>query len=135
MDNIIEPELLDGSNCTIGGDMLCDTPADPNLSLPDMVAPPCMYVGTITDANGDLYMPMLNNLMSYSPCTADSLTTQQGALMRFMVDSIFLHLRRTSAPSPLHHSTFGNAIMPVRYNWLQHQVPARSSDHSWMAAP
>ncbi len=97
-DGAIEPELVDGSNCSIGGDMLCDTPADPNLSTPGYVIAPCQYVGTVTDANGDPYTPLLNNVMSYSPCRADSLTPQQGAVMRYMVDEVLLHLRRTDQP-------------------------------------
>ncbi len=98
-DVLIEPELVDGSNCTIGGDMLCDTPADPRLDLPGMMLPPCTYVGTVTDANGDLYTPMLNNLMSYTLCTADSLTPQQGALMRYTADHVRVHLQRTASPT------------------------------------
>lgn len=97
-DGAIEPELVDGSNCAVGGDMLCDTPADPNLSTPGYVIAPCQYVGTVTDANGDLYTPLLNNVMSYSPCRADSLTPQQGAVMRYMLDEVLLHLRRTTQP-------------------------------------
>ena len=97
-DYLIEPELVDGSNCSVGGDMLCDTPADPNLSLPGLMQLPCSYVGTVTDANGDLYQPMLNNVMSYSRCLVDSFTPEQGALMRFHTDSIWTHLRRTTAP-------------------------------------
>ncbi len=97
-DGVIEPELADGSNCTIGGDMLCDTPADPNLATPGYVIAPCQYVGTITDANGDLYTPMLNNVMSYTPCVADSLTPQQNAVMRYMLDEVLLHLWRTTEP-------------------------------------
>lgn len=97
-DYLIEPELVDGSNCSVGGDMLCDTPADPNLSLPGLIAQPCTYVGTVTDANGDLYQPLLNNVMSYSRCLVDSFTPEQGALMRFHTDSIWSHLRRATAP-------------------------------------
>lgn len=97
-DGAIEPELVDGSNCAVGGDMLCDTPADPNLSTPGYVLAPCQYVGTVTDANGDLYAPLLNNVMSYTPCRADSLTPQQGAVMRYMLDEVLLHLRRTDQP-------------------------------------
>jgi hypothetical protein len=97
-DGVIEPELADGSNCTIGGDMLCDTPADPNLSTPGYIVAPCQYVGTVTDANGDLYAPLLNNVMSYTPCVADSLTPQQGVVMRYMLDEVLLHLRRTTHP-------------------------------------
>jgi hypothetical protein len=94
-DYLVEPELVNGANCSTAGDMLCDTPADPNLSLPGLVQLPCAYVGTVTDANGDLYTPLLNNVMSYSPCLVDSFTPEQGALMRYYADSIWVHLRRT----------------------------------------
>jgi len=61
-------ELVDGSNCSSAGDRLCDTPADPNLSGN---VNNCIYIGTATDANGDLYNPQVENIMSYAPdeCT------------------------------------------------------------------
>lgn len=56
------PELVDGSNSTIAGDYITDTPADPLLwNL-------CTYSGTVTDANGDSYNPDPENIMSYSKC-------------------------------------------------------------------
>jgi hypothetical protein len=57
-------ELVNGSNCTIAGDDVCDTPADPNLS--GVVSATCGYTGTATDANGQAYIPQANNIMSYS---------------------------------------------------------------------
>lgn len=57
-------ELVNGSNCTTAGDGFCDTPADPNLS--GNVNSSCVYTGTETDANGDLYVPDPTNIMSYS---------------------------------------------------------------------
>lgn len=61
-------ELVNGSNCTTAGDGFCDTPADPNVS--GLVNSSCVYTGTATDANGDLYVPDPSNIMSYSrkPC-------------------------------------------------------------------
>lgn len=54
------PELVDGSNCTTCGDFVCDTPAD-HLDYD------CdTYVGTATDANGDLYDPLPHNIMTYT---------------------------------------------------------------------
>lgn len=93
-------ELVDGSNCSTAGDLICDTPAAPQLNLPGLLAPGCTYVGTMTDANGEAYTPMLNNLMGYGElyCQADSLTPGQGALMRHVADSVLLQLRRTDAP-------------------------------------
>ncbi len=58
-------ELVDGSNCSDAGDLLCDTPADPKLSS-SVVSSNCEYVGTDVDDNGDTYEPDTENLMSYS---------------------------------------------------------------------
>lgn len=58
-------ELVDGSNCYTEGDFICDTPADPILST-NIVNTNCIYTGTATDANGMLYAPDPNNIMSYS---------------------------------------------------------------------
>ena len=60
-------ELVDGSNCGAAGDVLCDTPADPQLSSTSNVnSGGCTYYGTDTDANGDAYAPDTTNFMSYS---------------------------------------------------------------------
>lgn len=48
----------DGDNCGRAGDLICDTPADPNLS--GRVSSSCAYVGN------RLYNPDARNLMSYS---------------------------------------------------------------------
>jgi hypothetical protein len=75
-------EYVDGSNCETAGDLLCDTPADPNLLIPGLLSG-CTYVGRIADPKGDLYLPPVNNLMSYapSPCTR-SFTDGQRAVIR-----------------------------------------------------
>ena len=55
-------EHVDGSNSTIAGDYITDTPADPCLW------PWSKYSGnsTITDDHGDRYNPLLHNIMSYN---------------------------------------------------------------------
>lgn len=58
-------ELVDGSNCSVAGDLFCDTPADPKLSY-STVSSACIYTGTEKDANGDSYNPDVKNIMSYS---------------------------------------------------------------------
>lgn len=58
-------ELVNGSNCSIAGDDICDTPADPNLS--GKVGAGCVYTGTNLDANGQPYAPQVSNIMSYAP--------------------------------------------------------------------
>jgi hypothetical protein len=69
-------ELVNGSNCTTNGDELCDTPADPNLS--GVVSFNCEYTDSITDLNGDVYMPDTSNIMSYSlKACRNSLSSEQ----------------------------------------------------------
>ncbi|WP_198175325.1 GEVED domain-containing protein [Spirosoma telluris] len=57
-------------NCTTAGDFVCDTPADP-YGLSGATISGCTYTGTSTDANGDLFSPLIANIMGYySPCTS-----------------------------------------------------------------
>lgn len=58
-------EFVDGSNCDTDGDGICDTPADPKLTS-NNVNNFCQYIGTKTDAHGDVYKPDAKNIMSYS---------------------------------------------------------------------
>ena len=59
-------ELVDRSNCRNTGDLLCDTPADPNLYTTTDPST-CQYTGAHTDANKERYTPEVGNLMSYAP--------------------------------------------------------------------
>lgn len=67
-------ELVDGSNCTTAGDLICDTPADPGGSN----SADCQLSPYTQDANGDWYVPMIGNIMSYydAACSC-GFTTQQ----------------------------------------------------------
>lgn len=59
-------ELVNGSNCATAGDGVCDTPADP---YPDgAIITPCKFASLTVDANGEEYLPMVENYMSYYPC-------------------------------------------------------------------
>lgn len=58
-------EYVDGSNCDIAGDLLCDTPADPRLGSSN-VNTACQYIGSTLDPQGDPYDPDPTLLMSYS---------------------------------------------------------------------
>lgn len=60
-----ECELVNGSNCETAGDLLCDTPADPGLSV-FTVNRDCEYTGTAKDPNDSTYNPDTRNIMSYS---------------------------------------------------------------------
>lgn len=59
-------ELVNGSNCAIEGDLVCDTPADPLLS--GQVDANCQYIpnAALVDANGQQFTPDPTNLMSYA---------------------------------------------------------------------
>lgn len=58
-------ENINGTNCSIAGDKICDTPADPNLL--NKVNIFCQYNGADNDPNnGVIYQPDANNIMSYS---------------------------------------------------------------------
>ena len=55
-------EFVNGENCETTGDLVCDTPADNQGPVND-----CQYTGYIEDVNGDPYIPLINNYMSYYP--------------------------------------------------------------------
>ena len=67
-------ELVNGSNCSTTGDLLCDTPADINGSID---VSDCTYTDLTTDLNGDFYTPYLSNIMSYYVECASQFTNQQ----------------------------------------------------------
>jgi len=79
-------ELVNGSNCNVAGDRICDTPADPNLGLVGLNG--CLYEGNFVDDNGDRYTPDPANIMSYSPARCQSKFTQgQSDLMDFYLET------------------------------------------------
>ena len=66
-----------GANCATDGDLICDTPADP-YNMPGtaiLYANGCPQYdpnSTARDTNGDAYVPLITNIMSYyGPCTHD----------------------------------------------------------------
>lgn len=64
-------ELVDGTNCTTAGDLVCDTPADPFVDgtpQSNWVDPNCRFINSLTDATGNYYNPDLGNIMSYYEC-------------------------------------------------------------------
>lgn len=77
-NSTLTTELVDGSNCDTDGDLICDTPADPNLS--GVVDANCTYNGFQRDANNEFFTPDTSNILSYSSWACiDNLTTQQYA--------------------------------------------------------
>jgi Pregnancy-associated plasma protein-A len=65
-------ELVNGSNCQIAGDNICDTPADPFVNGDPVenyvnVGLGCRFISPKVDANGEFYTPDVGNIMSYYP--------------------------------------------------------------------
>jgi hypothetical protein len=91
-------ELIDQSNCLIGGDMLYSTPADPGY-LPNSNTPICIYepenmdvpfTGNCTLEPDTNYMPDLTNLMSYfhPNCITGKFNTEQFEVMRYNINAL-----------------------------------------------
>ncbi|MBK9598328.1 MAG: hypothetical protein IPO60_08400 [Flavobacteriales bacterium] len=98
-DTVLGAELVDGSNCATAGDFICDTPADPDLGLPGMIAyAGCTYIGTALDANGEAYHPSTSNIMSYSPCELSTFTPGQAQVMQYVLDNVKTNLRVSYVP-------------------------------------
>jgi hypothetical protein len=98
-DSIFGAELVDESNCDSAGDFICDTPADPNLSLAGMMDyATCTYIGTVTDTNGDAYAPSTTNIMSYAPCELSTFTQGQAQVMQYVLDNVKTYLHRSYQP-------------------------------------
>ncbi len=78
-------ECVDGSNCAIAGDRICDTPADPRLNRCGLggneycVDYDCGYTGDFLDScHGNPFDPSTTNMMSYSrPTCRDEFTPEQ----------------------------------------------------------
>lgn len=67
-------ELVDGSNCAVVADSICDTPADPFVEGSDVssfVNDDCRFIFMGRDANDDYYDPIVGNVMSYYPEDCD----------------------------------------------------------------
>ena len=84
-------ELVDGSNCGEAGDLICDTPADPNLSFTGLNG--CTYTANFVDANGDIFSPDPTNIMSYAPSFCQNrFTPGQDEVMNFWYDTELSYL-------------------------------------------
>ncbi len=74
-------ELVDGSNCTVAGDGICDTPADPYVPGEPfelyLSGKDCRFISGKRDAKGEYYNPDVGNIMSYYPCDTCGFTWGQ----------------------------------------------------------
>ncbi len=89
-------ECPDGSNCSSAGDVICDTPADPDLS--GRVGFQCDYTGPTTPPAGCgsvEYDPQVRNYMSYSTKSCrDTFTVEQGDKMLFTIEQVVPELQQ-----------------------------------------
>lgn len=78
-------EKVDGSNCTVAADLVCDTPPDYNFGI---TSGGCNFTYEVYDCNGDQVFPQVNNYMGYfGNCAKYQFTEEQGDLMRIDFDS------------------------------------------------
>lgn len=59
-DGVFGPEFASGTNCTTAGDLLCDTPADPDGTIGSN----CLHQLPVFDPQGNKYAPPYDNYMS-----------------------------------------------------------------------
>jgi hypothetical protein len=92
-------ELVDGSNAATTGDFLTDTPADPNVG--GLVDSGCVFYGRGTDANGQLYQPDTNNIMSNSRGCGINFTEQQKKVIYYVYKNILNESLSVNNPEDL----------------------------------
>lgn len=83
-------EFVDGSNCDICGDLICDSPADPPGGVNFNVNPQtCTWNGSGNDPHGDPYNPDEHIIMEYTiPDCMEYFTLGQGQRMRNAIASL-----------------------------------------------
>lgn len=83
-------EFVNGSNCHICGDLVCDTPADPPGGLNFNVNPQtCTWTLSGNDPNGDPYNPDESLIMAYTlPDCMEYFSQGQGQRMRNAIASL-----------------------------------------------
>ncbi len=85
-------ECPSGSNCSSTGDLICDTPADPDLYGHVSPAPECLYdnfASTPAECDATPYTPQTHNIMSYSTKACEDLfTPQQIDKFRLVLETI-----------------------------------------------
>lgn len=123
------------ADCDTDGDLLCDTPADPDLSSTANNFPSCAYTGSGTDDCGLYYTPAIDNIMSYADKECRTVfTAQQQARMEVYRDGDRSYLTVVSAPvitTPASDMTVecdGSGNTTAFNNWLNNNGGATASD-------
>jgi len=89
--------LVNGSNCSVAGDLICDTPATPNTRD---LANDCIYSGTERDPNGQLYNPDVTNVMASADCPeGGTVSYGQEKRMLFYLRNNYPELNPCAAPA------------------------------------
>ncbi|MGR3812338.1 zinc-dependent metalloprotease [Jiulongibacter sp. NS-SX5] len=81
-EDIEEREVVSrgiGANCSFTGDMICDTPADPQERIPSFRPENCLeaYPSDIRDRFGMSFRPSFDNIMSFHVLCGNVFTEQQ----------------------------------------------------------
>ena len=127
-------------NCDAAGDQLCDTNADPNLSVG--VHPlTCVYTSTATaSCSGNTYTnPPIDNIMSYSfQGCATVFTPQQRARMNFYaVSRSYLNCPSPNCAEPTNLSAGNITGSSVQLSWtsgqgvIEEEMRYRLAGYNW----
>lgn len=107
-------ELVNGSNCTICGDFVCDTPADPFPLFEHIDSTTCLWFNdNYKDANGHLYNPDTKQIMAYVPpsCMTHFSDGQGDRMRAHIATEQILQDRTTPTIVYIQNQTFfGNSI-------------------------
>ncbi|HHB79118.1 MAG TPA: T9SS type A sorting domain-containing protein [Saprospiraceae bacterium] len=107
-----QTENQDGSNCSVAGDKLCDTPPDYNFGI---IWNNCNYTGGAQDYKGDLVDPMENNQMCYfSGCypyvfTSDQINMMYGDYAKTSRN----YIKSSYVPNNTQVTTHANLVSPT----------------------
>jgi len=140
----ITDELVNGCNCKTAGDNVCDTPADPGLqgiNCSGYIVNGCTYSNTtLKDANQQVFVPMVSNLMSYAPENCRTQFTQ-GQKDRMQAQ---FQLFRSYLACPTVCGTPGSVfasestLASVKVNWsavtgnIRYEVQYRPANGNWL---
>ncbi|SFE99279.1 GEVED domain-containing protein [Thermoflexibacter ruber] len=116
---ISERELVTrgaGANCSLKGDLICDTPADPYEQPNGNIISACAYTGGNVDANGEAYTPMTSNIMGYYFNCGNEFTVGQYSRMQIFAggsrnySSATCSATTPSAPTLISLNLVGNGV-------------------------
>lgn len=91
---IVSNEFVDGSNCNLYGDGICDTEADPAPanSTFNQNHIMCDYNGGLQDGKGNFYTPPFDNFMSYYSCRCRYTQQQYNKMVEtILTKRMYLH--------------------------------------------